>query len=404
MFDTRVVGKLIMSLRKEKNLTQMNLADELGVSFQAISNWERGNSMPDISKLPEIATCLGVSIDHLLGQSKETTTVKQIINEEASSIVLEDIETLKNVAPILKPQETDELLVNMYEKESVNMSDLADVAPFLSNSFLDNMVSTLDVKTELKDIQSLAPFLSTKALETLASTVSEEVGIDAIVGLAPFLSSGYLDELISNLDIEKDYEKLSHIAPFLSSKSIEAIADESIEKGGFDGISGLLPFMSSDYLDQLILERMDDPKFNIQKLYPFVSSEVTSTLVDKMMEENKFRHLNGLVPFLNSKTVEKLFDSGQVDSMSLLPFISSEKLNSKGKTLIQEGDMTSLTDIAPFLSGRVLDQLVLDNLDNDILQYDSLYPFLSNNALNKLAEKILKEKGIKGLASIAPFL
>ncbi|MBN2793929.1 MAG: helix-turn-helix transcriptional regulator [Clostridia bacterium] len=54
----------------------MNLADELGVSFQAVSNWERGNSMPDISKLPEIAECLNSTIDFILGNSNETQVKK----------------------------------------------------------------------------------------------------------------------------------------------------------------------------------------------------------------------------------------------------------------------------------------------------------------------------------------
>ena len=41
MFDMNKVGKQIAQLRKEKKITQMNLADQVGVSFQAISNWER---------------------------------------------------------------------------------------------------------------------------------------------------------------------------------------------------------------------------------------------------------------------------------------------------------------------------------------------------------------------------
>ena len=80
MFDTRKTGKKIATLRKEKNMTQMELADEMGVSYQAVSNWERGNSMPDIGKLPQLALVLGCSIDEILGESKETKLVEHLIH------------------------------------------------------------------------------------------------------------------------------------------------------------------------------------------------------------------------------------------------------------------------------------------------------------------------------------
>ena len=53
MFDTMKVARKIREARNARNMTQMALADEMGVSYQAVSNWERGNSMPDISKLEQ---------------------------------------------------------------------------------------------------------------------------------------------------------------------------------------------------------------------------------------------------------------------------------------------------------------------------------------------------------------
>ena len=68
MFDMTCVGHNICMLRKSIGITQMELADRLGISFQAVSNWERGISMPDISKLNELSALFNVSIDEILSE------------------------------------------------------------------------------------------------------------------------------------------------------------------------------------------------------------------------------------------------------------------------------------------------------------------------------------------------
>lgn len=60
----------LKKLRNEKGLTQENLADFLGISFQAISKWERGENYPDIETLFNLAMFFKVSIDDLLGFNK----------------------------------------------------------------------------------------------------------------------------------------------------------------------------------------------------------------------------------------------------------------------------------------------------------------------------------------------
>ncbi len=60
----------IKKLRKEKGLTQDALAEILGVSFQAVSKWERNESYPDITLLPVISSLFNTSIDDLLGIDK----------------------------------------------------------------------------------------------------------------------------------------------------------------------------------------------------------------------------------------------------------------------------------------------------------------------------------------------
>ena len=59
------IGKNIKQLRQQKNLTQEQIAEKLGVSYQAVSKWENNANTPDIALLPKIANLLGTSIDAL---------------------------------------------------------------------------------------------------------------------------------------------------------------------------------------------------------------------------------------------------------------------------------------------------------------------------------------------------
>lgn len=77
----KIIGQNIARHRKEKELTQEDLAKELGISFQAISKWERGNSLPDITLIPDISKILGISIDRLFGY-KNQENITSIYEQE----------------------------------------------------------------------------------------------------------------------------------------------------------------------------------------------------------------------------------------------------------------------------------------------------------------------------------
>lgn len=64
--DSKLVGTQIAHLRKEKGLTQNDLGDRLGVSFQAVSKWERGETLPDTAILLDLANALETSVDFIL--------------------------------------------------------------------------------------------------------------------------------------------------------------------------------------------------------------------------------------------------------------------------------------------------------------------------------------------------
>ena len=63
------IGNNIKQLRQQKKMTQKQVAERLGVSYQAISKWENSINAPDIALLPEIAELFGVSIDVLFSDN-----------------------------------------------------------------------------------------------------------------------------------------------------------------------------------------------------------------------------------------------------------------------------------------------------------------------------------------------
>lgn len=65
-----LIGNKLRKLRRDRNLTQEEVAAHLGISFQAISKWERGEGYPDITLLPALANYFGVTVDSLLGMGE----------------------------------------------------------------------------------------------------------------------------------------------------------------------------------------------------------------------------------------------------------------------------------------------------------------------------------------------
>lgn len=75
------IGDTIKYLRKEKDITQEELADILGVSYQSVSRWENGICYPDMELLPAISEFFGITVDKLLGVDKaiESETVSEYL-------------------------------------------------------------------------------------------------------------------------------------------------------------------------------------------------------------------------------------------------------------------------------------------------------------------------------------
>lgn len=83
--DAEKFGEFVARCRKEKNMTQADMAIKINVTDKAVSRWERGRGFPDINTLEPLACALGISVLELMKSEKITTDA--VTNEEASEVV-----------------------------------------------------------------------------------------------------------------------------------------------------------------------------------------------------------------------------------------------------------------------------------------------------------------------------
>ena len=166
VFEVMKIAKKIREARIAKNMTQMNLAEAMEVSYQAVSSWERGNSMPDISKLEKLCSVLQVSVDELLGAASLSQTVKKVSHTN-STLTMAELEALASVLP---PEELEEHVKKTAAKlPKLEFSSIIALAPFLSRECLTRLLE----KTELHSFEEILDLASYLPKETLSKLIDK---------------------------------------------------------------------------------------------------------------------------------------------------------------------------------------------------------------------------------------
>lgn len=88
--NQEAIGKFISSCRKDNGLTQMQLAEKLNITNRAVSKWETGKSIPDISIMLELCEVLGVTVNELLSGERITTMEDYKKKAEQNMIELQE--------------------------------------------------------------------------------------------------------------------------------------------------------------------------------------------------------------------------------------------------------------------------------------------------------------------------
>ena len=95
-------GTMIATLRREQGMTQLELAEKMGVTDKAVSKWERDLSFPDINSIPKLAEIFNVSVDEIMQgktDTKENTEENKVSN--IINIALQGVALAMGVAVIV---------------------------------------------------------------------------------------------------------------------------------------------------------------------------------------------------------------------------------------------------------------------------------------------------------------
>ena len=207
MLNMQEIGARIACLRREQDLTQAELAEHLGISYQAVSSWERGASMPDISKLVDLARTLHTTVDALLGSDPEPEEKEDVT--ELAPEVTEHVEWAVEHAEDAPK-----------DKKKINMKMILHLAPFLPAEELEKLAMEARDEANYDALRRLSPFLRTSALEKLLDSCDGTIDQRSLKVLAPFLSTQYLDKLLDNCDLELDADLIRYLAPFAGQQTL----------------------------------------------------------------------------------------------------------------------------------------------------------------------------------------
>lgn len=355
MFDVEKIAKTIKEKRIEKNMTQLALADYMGVSYQAVSNWERGNSMPDISKLEDLCKILDVTVEELLGmETSAAETAKKII-ENSEEISMEEI---AKVAPILPPK----ILMEKTEKaksktERINFEALAEIAEYIEGDYFDEIISEyLDKTDSIKDFEQIFEIIE---------YLSEDAVIKIIEKTEP-----------------KDLDKLADCIEDFGTKALDLFTEKCIKNERFDVIS-------------------DNAEF--------FGTETLSAIVDGGIEEGKTSDLFELIEQLSEREVIKIIENADAKDLEKLGEYADEfgtkAIDLFAEKCIENDRFDIISECAYDFSEKTLSLIIDDRIEKKrISDLSEMYEYLSQSQLKRIAKIFIEERNFDELEEIKDYM
>jgi len=237
--NTASIKDYIKFLRKKNNLTQQQVAESLLISPQAVSKWERGESLPDISSLRELADLLNTTVEEILaGGEKDITTedvlkmITSFVDDNIFEFIFSDFLQATDVSELEIP--LDVFFVLNDKQKSILTDAFLDLGGYANH--LDKIIhyfnfeqQLLIIEKLLKDndfyaIEKLLPFLMPNVKEVIADYFLEKENLEQLENVMPFLTSEQKLDLIEKIIFKKiSSDKIENLLPFFNKSQRETL-------------------------------------------------------------------------------------------------------------------------------------------------------------------------------------
>lgn len=204
---TSIISQNFKKYRKEKGLTQDKVAQALFITPQAVSKWERGESLPDISLVPEIAKLFSVSISDLWLEGKDSNESTIVVKEEIFENTLKEIEQMTHINELTSG--FDFLIpLTKHQKEQVMLkllripgSDFVveDFYIYLPKFLKEKLIEELLTNKRLIALESLIPLMTRDIRTNVLERVLKKQYLDFLEEMMPFLNYTQKEMIIAEV-------------------------------------------------------------------------------------------------------------------------------------------------------------------------------------------------------------
>lgn len=367
------IGKCIIHKRKEKGITQEQLANYIGVSKASVSKWESGLSYPDILFLPELATYFNISVDELLGYSPQLTKedIKKIYSKLSHEFA---------VRPFDEVMEQCNKLIKKYYS---CFPFLLSIIQLLLN--YSNLIKNDAIK---KEIFQQCVFLSRRIKEE-SENISDIKNANTMEALAE-MTLGNSEEVIRLLDNKLDPYRGDDVI-LINAYRMQGDADEANKVNQillYNNVINTLTLLSN----YLSLNMMDSVLF--EKIYSQGIQIIDSFQLKEIFTNDVFAiHIVAAQGYLIAENKEKAIDAleryiNTVCSIQFpLSFRENEYFTHIGKWLEDNNFIGTNTPLDEITIKKSFVDTVARNPAFEHLKEDERYNLLVKKLKEKLGEK-----------------